>query len=194
MHRQILSAPQQEPVTLAETKLWLRVDHAEDDSLILNLIRTARERVEARTGRAIISQTWRIALDCWPPDDTIALPIAPVESVLAVRAKQLSGADVTVPGTSLQLLAYQEPALLLASVRPSTDYARAGIEIDLVAGYGPSGANCPPSLKQAILLIVGHLYEARGPQKDVAAEASIRAETDALLRPYMSLRLSGAMR
>jgi uncharacterized phiE125 gp8 family phage protein len=194
MQRHILSAPQVEPVSLAETKLWLRVDHSEDDSLILNLIRTARERVEARTGRAIISQTWRVSLDCWPADDAIALPIAPVESVLALRVKQLSGADIIVSMGSLRLLSHQEPALLLTSQRPATDYARAGIEIDLVAGYGPSGVTCPPSLRQAILLIVGHLYEARGPQKDVATDASIRAETDALLRPYMSIRLSGAMR
>jgi uncharacterized phiE125 gp8 family phage protein len=194
MHRVILSAPQEEPVSIAETKLWLRVDHGEDDALILNLVRTARERVEARTGRALVFQTWRIALDSWPPTDAIPLPLAPVESVLAVRAKQLSGNDVLVSAGGWRLLSHQEPAQLIVVDRPATSLSRGGIEIDLVAGYGPTGASCPPSLKQAILLIVGQLYEARGPQRDVSSDALIRDEVDALLRPYMSLRLSGAAR
>lgn len=39
-----------EPITLAEAKLHLRVDHAEEDALIGSLITTAREAAEHQLG------------------------------------------------------------------------------------------------------------------------------------------------
>ncbi len=74
MRRYILAAPAVEPLTLAEVKRWLRVDHADDDGLIGSLIKGARERIEARTGRAVIAQPWRIVLDRWPEADSLRFP------------------------------------------------------------------------------------------------------------------------
>ena len=56
-------APGAEPVTLAEAKDHLRLQHASEDELLAGLIRAAREDVERATGMALIDQTWRLALD-----------------------------------------------------------------------------------------------------------------------------------
>jgi hypothetical protein len=63
----VLTPPAIEPVTaddlrahLAETVDGLPYDQADD------LIATARDMIEETTGIAMINQTWRLALDCWP--------------------------------------------------------------------------------------------------------------------------------
>ena len=66
-----ISAPAAEPVTLAEAKAHLRVVDAVEDTLISGLIKAAREEVEAATGLALISQNWRLYLDCWPPSGLV---------------------------------------------------------------------------------------------------------------------------
>jgi len=49
MPLQLVTPPVDEPVTLAEAKLHLRVDFDEDDALILALISAARQAAEAIT-------------------------------------------------------------------------------------------------------------------------------------------------
>ena len=61
-----LIAPAEEPLTLAETKQHLRVDHNEDDALISTLIASACQAAESRTGRVLIAQKWRATLETWP--------------------------------------------------------------------------------------------------------------------------------
>jgi uncharacterized phiE125 gp8 family phage protein len=48
--------PALEPLTLAETKLYLRVDHPDDDQAILRLIQTAREAAEEYLRRSLLTQ------------------------------------------------------------------------------------------------------------------------------------------
>lgn len=71
----LLTAPAVEPLSLAETKDYLRVEHNDDDDLIGALIAASRIHVEAQTRRALITQTWRITLDAWPSEGR--LPIRP---------------------------------------------------------------------------------------------------------------------
>ena len=47
-----LTPPASEPVSLAEAKTLLRIDAADEDTLLASLIVTARHTVETRTGRA----------------------------------------------------------------------------------------------------------------------------------------------
>lgn len=64
----LLTAPAVEPVSLAEAKAFLRVEHNDDDDLIGALAAGSRIHVEAQTRRALVTQSWRIALYEWPQD------------------------------------------------------------------------------------------------------------------------------
>jgi uncharacterized phiE125 gp8 family phage protein len=55
-----------EPITLNEAKAHLRVFGTDDDGYITSLIAAARQSAESLTDRALLPQTWELALDEFP--------------------------------------------------------------------------------------------------------------------------------
>jgi uncharacterized phiE125 gp8 family phage protein len=154
--------PAAEPVTLAEAKAHLRVSHASEDELISGLIRAARDEVEKACGLALIDQSWRLALDCWPRHGTALLPRHPIKEVLSVTVYGSDGeASLVDPGT-YQLDSLSRPARLHFEATPAPGRVMNGIEIDFTAGFGEAGTDVPDILKRAILVLVAHWYEFRG--------------------------------
>jgi uncharacterized phiE125 gp8 family phage protein len=51
----LLTGPAIEPISLAETKTFLRVEHDDEDQLITALIAGARSHIEAQTQTALIT-------------------------------------------------------------------------------------------------------------------------------------------
>lgn len=193
MRRYILAGPSLEPLTLAEAKRWLRVDHADDDALIASLVRGARERIEARTGRAIMAQSWRVTLDAWPSDFRVMLPVLPVAAITAVRLIDAAGVPTALASALYAVEPGSEPPRLAVSSPPAPGRARNGIEIDLVAGYGASPGDCPEPLRQALRLLIGAAYEARGPERAGAARPDVIDEVDRLIAPYRYIKLGRSL-
>ena len=79
-------APAAEPVTLAEAKAYLRLQHDSEDALLAGLVRAAREEVERATGIALIDQHWRMTLDDWPDSAIVAIARSSGEGGTAVTA------------------------------------------------------------------------------------------------------------
>jgi uncharacterized phiE125 gp8 family phage protein len=192
MRRFMLTPSGVEPLTLAEAKQWLRVDHLDDDGLIASLIRAAREVVEARTGRALLAQTWRIVADHWPADGLLPLPLTPVASVVAVRLIDTAGIASIVASSAYKLEPGEEPPVLCIPSVPTPGRQRSGIEIDVVAGYGPAPADCPAPLRQAIRLLVRQAYETRGPAGGPATPDAMK-DVEALLAPYRAPRFGRSL-
>ena len=92
----LLTPPAVEPVTLAEAKAYLRVEHDDDDDVIASLIAAARSHIEAQTRRALITQTWQIRRDSWPGDGRIRVVPAPLGEVLAARTYDTEGSPYAV--------------------------------------------------------------------------------------------------
>ncbi|MEQ1619683.1 MAG: head-tail connector protein, partial [Terricaulis sp.] len=80
----ILTPPASEPITLAEAKLFLRIDQTAEDPLITTLIAAAREAVEVACGRALITRRVRESLDIWRRDSIggAVLGLGPVTNVV----------------------------------------------------------------------------------------------------------------
>jgi uncharacterized phiE125 gp8 family phage protein len=186
MRRFLVNKPLIEPLSLAEAKNWLRVDHFDDDGLIAMLIQSAREMVEARTGRALMAQTWRVTLDDWPDGYRIALPVLPVLSITAVRVISAAGQATVLTPTSYTLEVQSDPPSLTVSAPLPPGRLRNGIEIDVVAGYGAVSSDCPETLRQAMRLMLGAAYARRGP--DQGTDADVTGEVEALLAPFRVFR------
>lgn len=159
-------APSVEPVTLAQAKAHLRVEHADEDAFIEALITVAREEAEQQLDRSISLQTIRLVLDAFPAGP-IRLPRGPVVSVSAVRYYDADGVPRTVSSSDYALDDAQVEAWLLPAYGTTWPAARDqanAVEIDYVAGW--SDTDCPASIVQWILLRVGTLYAYREADSD----------------------------
>lgn len=199
----LLIPPASEPILLAEAKAWLRVDTSSEDAAIASLITTARGIVETHTGRALVTQTWRIVRDAWPDSvlssayravanccvAALPLPLTPISSISGVRVFDAAGTAQTMAAGTYQLLATPDaPRLLFSASPPAPGRIAAGIEIDVVAGYG-APADVPQPLRQAILMLVARLYEDRG-DGDAPNPGAPRGAAAALIAPFRRARLT----
>jgi uncharacterized phiE125 gp8 family phage protein len=180
-----------EPLTLADAKAYLRVAHSDDDAVIAALIAGARNHVEAQTRRALITQTWRLIRDGWPPDGRIAVVPVPLRSVVAARIYDAGGATHAINTGAFVADKAAAPAILAFAPWTLSEPGRAaaGIEIDVEVGYGSAPANVPETLRQALLLLVAHWYENRGLIAIGQTMAVMPATTAALIAPFRMLAL-----
>ncbi len=160
----IATAPASEPVLLAEAKAQCRVDGSTDDTLITGLIKVARLDAEGFLNRAIITQTWDLYLDAWPGKTFIEIPLPPLQSVTSIKYTDKNGVEATMAAGDYIVDTVSEPGrvyLKWDKSWPSVDLQVVnGIVVRFVAGYGLA-ASVPETIKQAILLQIGHYYENR---------------------------------
>ncbi len=159
----LVTAPATEPVTLVEAKAHLRVDITADDTYITTLIAVARRFSELKLGRQIITATWELRQNRFGTSGRIFLPRPPLISITHVKYNDNDGNQQTWSNTLYDvsvdsIIGWVVPKFNLSypDARNETD----SIQIQYVAGYGAASA-VPESIKQAILLMIGHLHEHR---------------------------------
>ncbi len=108
----LLNAPASEPVSLAEAKLYLRVEHDDDDDLIAALIAAARVQVEAQTRRALITQTWRLTRDVWPAGGALPILPVPLREVTAIGVYDADGMIHALDVDDFHIDTVSAPAIL----------------------------------------------------------------------------------
>jgi uncharacterized phiE125 gp8 family phage protein len=187
----LLTPPAGEPVSLADMKAFLRVEHDADDEVIAALIASARLHIETQTRRALLTQTWRLTRDVWPSGGV--LPLLPVP-LIEVEAVRVFRADGGADGLDPQIFALDKasaPARLgfTPGSLPAPGRALAGIEFDIVAGYGDEPDDIPAPLVQAVQLLVAHWHENRALIGASGEVASVPASVAALIAPFRVVSL-----
>jgi len=186
----LLSGPTGEPVSLDEARAFLRVDGTDEDGLIATLITAARLHVEGVTGRALLTQAWRVVLDRLPECGVVALPVAPCASLTAITAYDAAGEPTSLDLDAIQLSADPAQVLLPAGYgMPIALRQRQGIELDYVAGFGDDPADVPAALRQTLLLLVGYWFENRDSVVIAGSGSIIPAGFDLMVAPYRAVRL-----
>lgn len=165
----VKTAPTEEPVSLDEAKLHLRVDHTEEDTLIAQCIAAAARWAEDRAGVSLTTRVLQLALDAFPiPGDrgypAILLPAPPIDEAedVTVTYVDSAGANQTLSAADYVLDAFACPATLRPAYGKSWPTARAqpnAVTVEWTAGAAQ--ADVDPRAKHAILMIVGDLYANR---------------------------------
>lgn len=185
----LLTAPAGEPVSLAEAKDFLRVEHNDDDAAIAPLIAGARQHVESQTRRALMTQVWRLTRDLWPASGVVPLLPVPLRALVAVRVYGSDGHAQALDPQDFDIDTAGAPAMLACPRGlPAPGRRAGGIEIDIEAGYG-AAADVPEPLRQALRLLVAHWYENRALMAASGEVASVPASVHALIAPYRVVSL-----
>lgn len=165
----VVTPPASDPVTLDEAKEHLRVDIADDDTLITVLISAATEYVATVTRRSIMTQTLKLVLPEFPADsDLIRLPYPPFYTISIGQVQYRDATDGTLQtwdsanyevvqtGALCHCLRYVLNGAWPTSVLDAVD----AVQITYAAGEA-SAADVDERIKLAIKLLVGHWYENR---------------------------------
>ncbi|MEL7609497.1 MAG: head-tail connector protein [Bacillota bacterium] len=153
MRYKVITPPAAEPVSLADAKLHLRADGTAEDTLISNLIVAAREHCEDETRRALVEQT----IEAYPQAFGDPLPRPPMRDVLSVVYKDSSGVEHTLTAGQDYLVDIVHERLVLPPRKSwpvFEPYPVSPITIQYTAGYD----SLPKTIRQAMLLLIGHWY------------------------------------
>lgn len=169
----VVTGPTAEPITLAEARAQCRIEQTLEDASFAAYILSARQYLEAITGRAFLTQTLELTFDDFPAWE-IELPRGPVASITSINYLDTAGA--TQPVTSYTLDGQSWPARLtpaFGATWPQTRGTAGCVAVRFVAGE----AQAPAPIRQAMLLAVAHWNEHREAPTDNPA-------IHALVAPY----------
>lgn len=190
---QLVTPPASEPVTITQVKAHLRVDGNDDDTFLTSLIAIARERLEQETRRAWMRQRWTAY---------IIGDFGQLLSVELPRPRILTGGDNTflleyrntsgtwVTESSYMIQANREPSRLWGPTTIPADIDTPRDADDAVwratywTGYGSESADVPGPLKQALMMLIGHLDQNRELTVSGRTITEVPKSLDWLLTPY----------
>ena len=182
MALKLKTPPASEPLTLAETKSYLKVSDTTDDTLLSQIITAIRKSCEDWTGRALVTQTWTLWRDAFPhrekdrlPHDgyfelpvdfadqaqrVLSIPRPPLQSVTFLKTYDTANQETTFAAAKYLVDAVSEPGRIVlnqSSSWPTGLRPANAVEIEFLAGYGDASA-VPDALKQGMLLWIKLLY------------------------------------
>jgi len=184
------TGPATTAISLAEAKAFLRVDsdYDDDNSYITSLIGVATNVVEQFTRRRLITQTYNIYYDEFPP--YMDLQVGNVASVTHVKYYDTDNTLQTLDTSEYDVDIRVKPGRIYQAEDgnfPDT-YERANsVEVEFVVGSAASDVE--DAIKQAMYIVIGRYYENR---QDVVMGTQVNElplMVDHLLTPYRLLEL-----
>ena len=180
-----VAAPVEYPVSILEAADHCRVTNDLEASQLEGFIAAATAHLDGYAGilgRCLITQTWRQDFNDWTD---VRLPFTDIKSPSIIWRNALgvsspvAGADFYVEenhlGAHVRFVSgWSAPSLPMTGAAP--------VSVTFTAGYG-GAEDVPRSIRQAILLMVGHWYSNREAVTDGALTA-MPLSVDALITPH----------
>lgn len=181
----VTTAPVAMPITTAEMKERLRVDHSDEDSLISSLIAGAVARIDGPrgVGVAMMEQTWQLSLDCFPHE--IRLPGWPITSVLSIKYDDTDGTEQTIDASNYRVDTTRYPTRVRPVQSfswPAPLFATGVVRVSYQLG-AESAADVPADLVDAVAMLVAEHYEHRMASSD-SARAPLPYGAEMILAEY----------
>lgn len=175
-----------EPMTAADIKIWARIDRDDEDGLIGDLIRAARQTIETTTGLVLARRQFRVALDPVPGNGWIEVTRRPIVSVVSITAYGSDGAPTAFAASEAVI----ERALGVEAIRLSPAVRMAasnGVEVEFEAGFAVGMV--PENLLLALRTIVAAAYEVRAAVDISQQPAVLPPLARSLIAPYRGVRI-----
>jgi len=161
---EVTTEPSVEPITVEKLKIWARIDGTDEDSLLEDIIKSARRLAEKWIHRSFLTQTITMVMDQWLVDE-IEFPFSPLISVTSVETLSEAGVATVYSSDNYYVITESVPGRLAikqdVSKPENQDRDSAGFKIVYVAGYGPAATNVPQTLRDAIKMWATDIYENR---------------------------------
>lgn len=166
-------APTKEPLDANDAKAWGRIDHDEEDSVVEQAIRAAREEFEHLTERSLITQTCILYMDKFPTRE-IELRRPPVQSVTSIQYIATDGTTTTLSSSNYVTDLKTTPPRIFPAFGLSWPTTRSetpnAVIVTFVAGYGAATA-VPEDIKTAIRTRVAQRFRCREDEEEAYEKA-----------------------
>lgn len=126
------------------------------DPQLSALIVAARRLAEHLTGRALVTQQWRLTLDRFPAGE-IELPLPPLVSIETITYRDTAGVEQTLDPAAYAVYTsalFGRVAPAYGTAWPATRDVRDAVAIDFTAGYGAPSA-VPQDIKHWMKICMG---------------------------------------
>lgn len=170
----VTAAADEGPVDLDRFKAQARIDSTTEDALLTAYLKAATQYLDGLggiLGRALMTQTWELALDRWPGIGrdgwrTIELPLPPLQSVTSVKYTDTNGTQQTLATDQYQVDTRPTLGRIVPAYNISWPSLQGGstvnqVVVRFVAGYGATPESVPEPIRLAITLLASHWYERR---------------------------------
>lgn len=184
------TAPTSTVISLSEAKAFLRIDsdYDDDNTYITSLINVATQVVEEFTRRRLMTQTYNIFYDEFPP--YIDLQVGDVASVTHIKYYDADNTLQTLAASNYDVDTKVRPGRIYESENgdfPNTYERPNAVEVEFIVGA--TASDVPAPIIQSIYIIVGRYFENR---QDVVMGTQVNElplMVDHLLTPYRLLEL-----
>lgn len=171
----VTTAPAVEPVCVDEVKSFAEIEHSDDDALLASYITAARQWVEEYCSRALVTQTRALRNDCFPSMNFIDEFRAPLATVVSVTYTDTAGVSQVLTSAAYQVDITSTPGRLGLNTGYSWPATKDNTFNAVIIAYtaGQAVADVPAALKQAVLRIVGGMWN--GCSAEQAADTGVLA-------------------
>ncbi len=156
----VITPPAEAPLSLEETKAFLRIGTDNEDNLVAGLIAAAGDVFESETGLALVQRRIKRHYRAWPNSahrNGVALQPAPVILLEAMHIE--TGSGVVLEDASAHFITLDDALVLVGGALPHIP-GGALATVTFLAGFA-SAAEIPARYKLALLQIIAAAY-ARG--------------------------------
>jgi len=182
----LITGPTADILSLTEAKEHLRVDDTDSDTYITELVSVVTQMLDGRSGtlgRALMTQTWELALEEF--EDDIRLPLPPLQSVTSVKYYDVNNTLQTLATSVYTVLSDDLGSFIEVVIGqhwpviyPRDD----AVVIKYVCGYG-AAADVPAPIKHAAKVLLAGFYENRTEYTDGPSSHVVQT-VEAVTAPY----------
>jgi uncharacterized phiE125 gp8 family phage protein len=161
--------PSRMPLDISDVQEFLRLDTEEDLETIQTLIKSANDIAENYCNRTLIQTSYQLFHDSLPVTGDVGIRLAK-GNIISIDSFKIHLDTGGSPGTEdiTDYILTEEnmdgklyPLSTTSWSTTGTARYKKGVEVNFIAGYGPARSDIPHGMINALLQLVGYLYEHR---------------------------------